>query len=53
VNSCARRNPIIVVGQPRSGPTILTRVLNDSPERFVINDFYVVQRVVYRANCHA
>jgi hypothetical protein len=45
MNSCTRRNPIIVVGQPRSGSTILTRVLNELPELFVINDFYVLQKI--------
>jgi hypothetical protein len=45
MNSCTKRNPIIVVGQPRSGSTILTRVLNESPELFVINDFYILQRI--------
>jgi hypothetical protein len=37
--------PIFVVGQPRSGSTLLTRILNEAPELFVINDFYVLQKI--------
>ena len=38
-------SPIFVVGQPRSGSTLLTRILNEAPELFVINDFYVLQKI--------
>lgn len=36
-------NSLIVVGMPRSGSTLLTRILNESPELFVVNDFYYLQ----------
>ena len=39
------KTPVFVVGQPRSGSTILTRVLNDIPGLFIINDFYVLQKI--------
>jgi hypothetical protein len=45
MNTASNLNPIIVVGQPRSGSTILTRVLNESPDLFIINDFYVLQKI--------
>lgn len=35
--------PVILVGMPRSGSTILSRLLNESPELFIVNDFYVIQ----------
>ena len=38
-------SPIFVVGQPRSGSTLLTRILNEARELFVINDFYVLQKI--------
>ena len=38
-------SPIFVVGQPRSGSTLLTRILNEAPGLFVINDFYVLQKI--------
>lgn len=37
--------PVFVVGQPRSGSTLLTRILNEAPDLFVINDFYVLQKI--------
>lgn len=37
--------PIFVVGQPRSGSTLITRILNDVPGLFLINDFYVLQKI--------
>ena len=37
--------PIFVVGQPRSGSTLLTRILNEAPDLFLINDFYVLQKI--------
>lgn len=43
-NAC----PIVVVGQPRSGSTILTRLLNANPDLFIVNDFYVLQKVAAR-----
>ena len=36
--------PVIVVGMPRSGSTILTRLINESPDLFLVNDFYILQR---------
>ncbi|MEL7083835.1 MAG: sulfotransferase [Cyanobacteria bacterium J06597_1] len=36
--------PVILVGMPRSGSTILSRLLNESPELFIVNDFYLLQR---------
>ena len=38
-------NPIIVVGMPRSGSTLFTRLLNESPDLFILNDFYYLQYV--------
>ena len=38
-------NPIIVVGMPRSGSTLFTRLLNESSQLFVLNDFYYLQYV--------
>lgn len=38
-------SPIIVVGRPRSGSTLFTRILNESPDFCVINDFYYLQHV--------
>lgn len=40
-----KNHPIFVVGQPRSGSTIVTRILNDAPGLFVVNDFYVLQKI--------
>lgn len=45
MNGSLPANPIFVVGQPRSGSTLLTRILNEAPELFVINDFYVLQQI--------
>jgi len=36
-------NPVIVIGMPRSGSTIFTRLLNESPDLLVLNDFYYLQ----------
>jgi hypothetical protein len=38
-------SPVIVVGMPRSGSTLLTRILNESSELFIVNDFYFLQYV--------
>jgi hypothetical protein len=38
-------NPIIVLGRPRSGSTLFTRLLNESSDLCVINDFYYLQYV--------
>lgn len=38
-------DPIVIVGQPRSGSTILTRFINEDPSVFVVNDFYVLQKI--------
>lgn len=38
-------SPVIVVGMPRSGSTLLTRILNEIPELFIVNDFYLLQYV--------
>jgi hypothetical protein len=38
-------SPVIVVGMPRSGSTLLTRILNESSELFMVNDFYFLQYV--------
>lgn len=38
-------NPIIVVGRPRSGSTLFTHLLNESPDLCMINDFYYLQYV--------
>ena len=38
-------SPIIVVGRPRSGSTLFTRLLNESPDLCIVNDFYYLQYV--------
>jgi hypothetical protein len=38
-------NPLIIVGMPRSGSTLFTRILNESPDLFIVNDFYYLQQV--------
>jgi len=40
-----RQAPIVVVGQPRSGSTITTRVLNECDGVFLLNDFYALQAI--------
>lgn len=37
--------PLFVVGQPRSGSTITTRVLNEQGDLFILNDFYALQAI--------
>lgn len=37
--------PIFIVGQPRSGSTLLTRILNEDTGLFIVNDFYVLQKI--------
>lgn len=38
-------SPIVLVGMPRSGSTLLVRVLNESPDVFLVNDFYFFQKM--------
>lgn len=38
-------DPIVILGQPRSGSTILTRFINEDPSVFIVNDFYVLQKI--------
>jgi len=38
-------SPLFVVGMPRSGSTLLTRLLNESQDLFIVNDFYYLQYV--------
>lgn len=38
-------SPIVIVGQPRSGSTLLTRIVNEANEAFILNDFYVLQKI--------
>lgn len=38
-------SPLILVGLPRSGSTLLSRVVNESSNCFLINDFYYLQYV--------
>ena len=38
-------SPLILVGLPRSGSTLLSRVINESLNCFLINDFYYLQYV--------
>jgi len=45
LNGSLPAGPIFVVGQPRSGSTLLTRILNEAPDLFIINDFYVLQQI--------
>lgn len=40
-----RQAPVLVVGQPRSGSTITTRVLNECEGTFLLNDFYALQAI--------
>jgi hypothetical protein len=41
----SREAPLVVVGQPRSGSTITTRVLNECEGVFLLNDFYALQAI--------
>lgn len=38
-------SPLIIVGMPRCGSTIFTRLLNESPDLLIVNDFYYLQYV--------
>lgn len=38
--------PVFVVGLPRSGSTLLSRLLNESPDIMSVNDLYYVQAVL-------
>lgn len=38
-------SPLFIVGMPRSGSTIFTRLLNESSDLFIINDCYYLQYV--------
>ncbi|MEO0769311.1 MAG: sulfotransferase, partial [Cyanobacteria bacterium J06649_4] len=38
-------SPIVLVGLPRSGSTLLSRVINESSDCFMISDFYYLQYV--------
>ncbi|MCC0175665.1 sulfotransferase [Waterburya agarophytonicola K14] len=38
-------SPIIVVGRPRSGSSLFTRLLSENPDLCMINDFYYLQYV--------
>lgn len=39
------QSPIILVGLPRSGSTLVSRILNESLNCFIVNDFYYLQYV--------
>ncbi len=39
------QSPIILVGLPRSGSTLVSRIINDSLNCFIVNDFYYLQYV--------
>lgn len=39
------QGPVVVVGLPRSGSTLLTRIMNESPDMFIVNDLYYLQEV--------
>ena len=36
-------SPLVLIGLPRSGSTLLTRILNESPDLFMVNDLYYLQ----------
>lgn len=38
-------SPVVLVGMPRSGSTLFTRLLNESADLFMVNDFYFLQHV--------
>lgn len=38
-------NPTVLVGLPRSGSTLLTAILNQSPSHYILNDLYYLQFV--------
>lgn len=40
-----KKSPLVVVGMPRSGSTLFTRLLNESEDLFIVNDFYYLQYV--------
>lgn len=37
------RQPLIIVGQPRSGTSLLVRILNESSDYLVFDDLYILQ----------
>jgi hypothetical protein len=37
--------PIVLVGLPRSGSTLLTRIINESDDHYILNDLYVLQLI--------
>lgn len=39
------KSPIVLVGLPRSGSTLLSRILNESLDLFIVNDLYYLQEV--------
>lgn len=40
------KSPLILVGLPRSGSTLLSRIINESVNCLMVNDFYYLQYVV-------
>lgn len=44
-SSATTTGPVFLVGLPRSGSTLLSRILNDSPQLFLVNDLYILQEV--------
>ncbi|MEO1619842.1 MAG: sulfotransferase [Cyanobacteria bacterium J06632_3] len=50
-------SPIVLVGLPRSGSTLLSRIINESSECFMVSDFYYLQYVesldgYHKKDCH-
>ncbi|WP_324827106.1 sulfotransferase family protein [Qipengyuania zhejiangensis] len=37
--------PVVLVGLPRSGSTLLTKIINESPDHFALNDLYYLQLI--------
>lgn len=42
-SATSESQPIVSVGMPRSGSTMLARMLNESPKHYVLNDLYALQ----------
>lgn len=45
VSVAGESQPLILVGMPRSGSTMLTRIINESPKNYLINDLYALQLI--------
>jgi Sulfotransferase family len=52
-NQPASDRPVFVMGLPRSGSTLLSRILNNSPDILSVNDLYFIQHVLTNRAAHS